>query len=249
MTLPTIKSVDEAELPAITIAGITKRFANGILALAEINLKVASGSFVVILGPSGAGKSTLLRCLNGLETPSAGGVKVGDKSVTRRSLRTIRQDVAMVFQRFNLVGRLNVMSNVLCGRLGKRSTLGSLIYLMRQEDMTIANAALARVGLLSRAWDRADTLSGGEQQRIGIARALAQKPKVLLADEPVASLDPATGEEIMALLREIQKEGALTLLMSLHQVDFARRYADRIIGSEMGKLYLMVHPRILTKLL
>lgn len=236
MTLPTIKSANEAELPAITIAGITKRFTNGILALAKINLEVASGSFVVILGPSGAGKSTLLRCVNGLETPSAGGVRVGDKSVTRRSLRSIRQNVAMVFQRFNLVGRLNVMSNVLCGRLGKRSTLGSLIYFMRQEDMTIANAALARVGLLSRAWERADTLSGGEQQRIGIARALAQEPKVLLADEPVASLDPATGEEIMVLLREIQKEGALTLLISLHQVDFARRYADRIIGLRDGEI-------------
>ena len=218
------------------ITEVSKQFSNGILALNKINLEVASGCFVVILGASGAGKSTLLRCLNGLETPNTGGVKIGEKTVTRRSLRKIRREVAMVFQKFNLIGRLNVMTNVLCGRLGKRSTLGSLIYLMRREDIVIADSALSRVGLISRAWERADTLSGGEQQRIGIARALAQEPKVLLADEPVASLDPATAEEIMVLLREIQKERALTLLVSLHQVDFARRYADRIIGLCKGSI-------------
>jgi len=218
------------------ITTVSKQFKNGIVALKQINLEVASGSFVVILGPSGAGKSTLLRCVNGLETPDIGGVRIGEKTVTQRSLRKIRRDVAMVFQKFNLIGRLNVMANVLCGRLGKRSTLGSLIYLMRREDMVIANSALARVGLISRAWERADKLSGGEQQRVGIARALAQEPKILLADEPVASLDPSTGEEIMTLLREIQKEKALTLLVSLHQVDFARRYADRIIGLCKGSI-------------
>ena len=206
------------------------------MALSDINLEVHPGSFVVILGSSGAGKSTLLRCVNGLETPSAGYVKVGTNLVTRRTFRLIRRNVAMIFQRFNLIGRLNVMSNVLCGRLGKRSTVGSLFYLMRKDDMTIANAALQRVGLLSRAWERADTLSGGEQQRVGIARALSQKPEILLADEPVASLDPATGEEIMTLLQEIQMEGTLTLLVSLHQVDLARRYAERIIGLKAGKI-------------
>jgi len=230
------QSVNNSELPAISIFGVSKKFENGFEALGDINLDIASGSFVVILGPSGAGKSTLLRCVNGLEKPSTGAVKVGSKLVTRRSLQAIRRNVAMIFQRFNLVGRLNVMSNVLCGRLGKRSTLGSLLYFMRQDDMTIANAALDRVGLLSRAWERADTLSGGEQQRIGIARALAQEPKVLLADEPVASLDPTTGEEIMTLLREIQMEGSLTLLVSLHQVEFARKYAERIVGLREGKI-------------
>jgi len=248
LTSATTTSDDKIDDPAIVVTGVTKQFSNGILALEKINLKVASGSFVVILGPSGAGKSTLLRCLNGLETPSTGGVKIGKKTVTRRSLRTIRREVAMVFQRFNLIGRLNVMANVLCGRLGKRSTLGSLIYLMRSEDMIVANSALARVGLISRAWERADTLSGGEQQRIGIARALAQEPTVLLADEPVASLDPATGEEIMVLLREIQKEKALTLLVSLHQVDFARRYADRIIGLRKGAIVFDGPPKNLDEI-
>ena len=189
---------------------------------------------MVILGPSGAGKSTLLRCVNGLETPSAGVVRVGDKSVTRRSLRSIRQNVAMVFQRFNLVGRLNVMSNVLCGRLGKRSTLGSLIYFMRQEDMTIANAALERVGLLSRAWERADTLSGGEQQRATIARALLNHPKIILADEPTGNLDTHSGDQILALFEELQQESH-TIVVVTHDKDVANR-ADRIVTICDGKI-------------
>lgn len=248
LTLPTTKSGNENDEPAVAITGVTKQFNNGILALDKITLEVAFGTFVVILGPSGAGKSTLLRCLNGLESPNIGGVKIGGKTVTRRSLRKIRREVAMVFQRFNLIGRLNVMTNVLCGRLGKRSSLGSLIYLMRREDIVIGKSALARVGLISRAWERADTLSGGEQQRVGIARALAQEPKVLLADEPIASLDPATGGEIMELLREIQKERDLTLLVSLHQVDFARRYADRIIGLCKGSIVFDGSPKDLDEI-
>ena len=219
--------------PAIEVAGLAKRFGNGVVALAGVDLVIEAGSFVVVLGPSGAGKSTLLRCINGLETPSAGGAIVEGWPVDKRSLRAIRTRVAMVFQRFNLVSRLNVMANVLCGRLGKRSTLASLFYLMRKDDLDVARRALDRVGLIDRAWDRADRLSGGEQQRVGIARALAQEPTIMLADEPVASLDPATSEEILDLLSEIQKQG-ITMVVSLHQVEYARRYAERIIGLNEG---------------
>ena len=151
----------------------------------------------------------------------------------------------MVFQRFNLVSRLNVMANVLCGRLGKRSTLASLFYLMRKDDLDVARRALDRVGLIDRAWDRADRLSGGQQQRVGIARALAQEPTIMLADEPVASLDPATSEEILDLLSKIQKQG-MTMVVSLHQVEYARRYAERIIGLNDGSVVFDGPPEALS---
>ncbi len=240
--MPTSSSSTE---PAIEVAGLAKRFGNGVEALAGVDLVIEAGSFVVVLGPSGAGKSTLLRCINGLETPSAGGAIVEGRSVDKRSLRAIRTRVAMVFQRFNLVSRLNVMANVLCGRLGKRSTLASLFYLMRKDDIEVARRALDRVGLTDRAWDRADRLSGGQQQRVGIARALAQEPTIMLADEPVASLDPATSEEILDLLREIQKQG-ITMVVSLHQVEYARRYAERIVGLNDGRVVFDDAPEALS---
>ena len=225
-----------AEAPAIEIAGLAKRFPNGIQALSGVDLSVAPGSFVVVLGQSGAGKSTLLRCVNALETPDRGRVTVRGRAVTAATARAVRREVGMVFQGFNLVGRLNVMANVLCGRLGKRSTLASLFYLMRRQDVAIAEAALARVGLVDRAWERADRLSGGQRQWVGIARALAQRPAVILADEPVASLDPATGAQIMELLRDIQRADGITLLVSLHQVAFARRFAERVVGLREGRI-------------
>jgi len=240
--LPTSSSSTE---PAIEVAGLAKRFGNGVVALAGVDLIIEAGSFVVVLGPSGAGKSTLLRCINGLETPSAGGAVVEGRAVDRHSLRAIRTRVAMVFQRFNLVSRLNVMANVLCGRLGKRSTLASLFYLMRKDDLDVARRALDRVGLIDRAWDRADRLSGGQQQRVGIARALAQEPTIMLADEPVASLDPATSEEILDLLSKIQKQG-MTMVVSLHQVEYARRYAERIIGLNDGSVVFDGPPEALS---
>lgn len=222
--------------PAIAITGLIKRFPNDVQALRGVDLEIEPGSFVVILGPSGAGKSTLLRCVNGLETPSAGEITVLGRRVTKGNLRAIRTECAMVFQHFNLVGRLNVMANVLCGRLGKRTTLGSLFYLLRREDRAIAERALCRVGLVDKAWERADHLSGGQQQRVGIARALAQEPAIVLADEPVASLDPAISSEILDLLREIQRRDGITMVVSLHQVEFARRFAERVIGLNDGKI-------------
>jgi phosphonate transport system ATP-binding protein len=234
-------------MSSISISSVSKRFPNGVKALSGINTEIQPGSFTVILGPSGAGKSTLLRLMNGLETPSDGEVRIGTDMVCHRKLRHIRSNVAMVFQQFNLVNRLSVITNVLTGRLAHRSWLGSMFYLFRNEDMEIAKDALSRVSLTEKAWERADKLSGGQQQRVGIARALAQKPKVILADEPVASLDPVSSGEIMTLLREICSRDGITVVVNLHQVELARRFADRIIGMSNGKIVFDDSPQQMTQ--
>lgn len=234
-------------MSTISIHSVSKRFPNGFCALLGIETEIQSGSFTVILGPSGAGKSTLLRLINGLETVTTGDVLIDGQRVDGRKLRQIRSKVAMVFQQFNLVDRLSVVTNVLTGRLGKRSWVGSVFYLFRKQDMTIAHEALSRVDLTDKAWSRADKLSGGQQQRVGIARALAQQPKVILADEPVASLDPVSSEEIMNLLREICDRDGITVVVNLHQVDLARRFADRIIGMNSGKIVFDGSPEHMTQ--
>lgn len=218
----------------ITIKDVTKCYPNGFEALKGVSAEIEAGSFTVILGPSGAGKSTLLRTINGLETPTAGTIRISEQLVSKATLRQVRSHVAMVFQHFNLVDRLSVMTNVLTGRLSYRSWLGSLLYLFQRCDLDIAHDALVRVGLTEKAWSRADRLSGGQQQRVGIARALAQQPRVILADEPVASLDPVTSEEIMGLLREICTRDGITIVVNLHQVELAKRFADRVIGLNEG---------------
>ena len=224
-----------------------KRFPGGQEALKDISTAIEPGSFTVILGPSGAGKSTLLRLINGLEPLTAGTVKVAGNALERRKLRAMRAQVGMVFQQFNLVPRLSVMTNALTGRLAYRSWMGSVLHLFRREDLDIAHEALARVGLAEKAWCRADQLSGGQQQRVGIARALAQQPKVILADEPVASLDPVSSEEIMALLKGICDRDGITLLVNLHQVELARRFADRVIGLNRGRLVFEGSPQELSR--
>lgn len=234
-------------MSAISVKSVTKRFPNGFEALKGINTDIQEGSFTVILGPSGAGKSTLLRMLNGLETPTSGEVLIDGTAICAKKLRQIRSRVAMVFQQFNLVERLSVITNVLTGRLAHRSWVGSVFYLFRKEDLEIAKAVLSRVGLTNKAWTRADKLSGGQQQRVGIARALAQQPRIILADEPVASLDPVTSEEIMTLLREICDQDGITIIVNLHQVELARRFADRIIGMNSGKIVFDGAPECMTQ--
>jgi phosphonate transport system ATP-binding protein len=230
-------------MKTIRLHAVEKRFPNGCLALRGISLDIEPGTFTVILGPSGAGKSTLLRMFNGLEVPTRGQVEMGGRTLDRSSLRRLRGQVGMVFQQFNLVGRLSVMTNVLTGRLAYRSWLGSLLYLFRREDIAIAQEALERVGLTEKAWERADRLSGGQQQRVGIARALAQQPKIILADEPVASLDPVASDDIMQLLRDICDRDGITVLANLHQVEHARRHADRIVGLNNGTVVFQGTPR------
>lgn len=234
-------------MSSISLRDVTKRFPNGFEALKGIDTDIQQGSFTVVLGPSGAGKSTLLRMMNGLESPTRGEVRIGEEIVDTHKLRQIRAKVAMVFQQFNLVDRLSVVTNVLTGRLAQRSWVGSVFYLFRKEDMGIVEQALMRVGLSDKAWSRADKLSGGQQQRVGIARALAQQPKVILADEPVASLDPVSSEEVMTLLRQICDRDGITVVVNLHQVELARRFADRIIGMNSGKIVFDGRPEEMTQ--
>lgn len=220
---------------------------NAIRALRRNSLTLAQGAFVVLLGASGAGKSTLLRTLNGLVRPTSGSViaeGIGDLA-ERDALRRHRRQTGMVFQQHHLIGRLSVLDNVLMGRLGYHGGWGTLIPWSRPEK-ELALAAIERVGLLDRALQRADQLSGGQQQRVGVARALVQKPRTLLADEPVASLDPATAERLLGLMHDICKTDGLTAVVSLHQVEFARRFADRIIGLKGGAIVFDGTPDELT---
>ena len=224
--------------PMISIRGMSKTYRGGVRALSNVSIDVAAGEFLVILGPSGAGKSTLLRCINRLVDPSEGQVLHNGREITgkRGELRTIRRQFGMVFQQFNLVKRLSVLTNVLTGRLGYRSLWRSLFYSFPEADKRIAIECLARVNMDHKAFQRADTLSGGEQQRVAIARALAQQPKVILADEPVASLDPKIARQVLGYLRQVAQELGITVLCNLHQVEYAKEFAERVVGMSRGSV-------------
>jgi phosphonate transport system ATP-binding protein len=212
-------------------------YPNGARALHPTSLDFAEGAFTVLLGPSGAGKSTLLRSLNGLVPLTEGHVETArlGRLGTPRAWREHRRATGMVFQQHQLIGRLTAFANVLTGRLGHHSALRSLLPLPKAEKR-LALEALERVGLIDFALRRADQLSGGQQQRVGIARALAQRPGLILADEPVASLDPATAVRVLALLHGICRQDRLAAIVSLHQVELARQFADRIIGIGAGRV-------------
>jgi len=222
----------------ITLERVSKVFPGGTHALRDVTLSIKRGEIVTLLGRSGAGKSTLLRCVNGFVTPSAGRVIVDDVVLDLGlvPLRLVRRRAGMIFQQFNLVGRLTVLENVLAGRLAYRPTLATLGRRFPQEDYDLAVRALNRVGLGAKAGQRADTLSGGERQRVAVARVLAQQPTILLADEPVASLDPRTAASVLELIQAIAAEQRLTVLMSLHQVELARRFCHRIVGLTAGRV-------------
>ena len=207
-------------------------YPNGTEALKPCSLRFAPGAFTVLLGASGAGKSTLLRSLNGLVPLTEGRITAEGQDITR-ALRWHRARTGMIFQQHQLIGRRTVLGNVLMGRLGHHSALRTLLpWSLAEKRMALA--AIERVGLLDYALRRADQLSGGQQQRVGIARALVQQPSTILADEPVASLDPATAERVLAQLHGICRQDGLTAIVSLHQLDLARRFADRIIGIAGG---------------
>ena len=220
----------------VIVSKLKKVFPDGTVALDGISLKVEEGQFTVILGPSGAGKTTLLRSINGLVKPSNGDVTVDGIKVIDENYRKIRTLVGMVFQHFNLVGNLSVIKNVLSGSLGTHQKWWSNLFLFPKSYRIRALDLLDRVGLLDKAYNRADELSGGEQQRVGIARAMMQEPKVLLADEPVASVDPTNSSNILSLLRDLCKEKKVTVLCCLHQVDLALQFSDRIVGFTNGRL-------------
>ncbi|WP_432790392.1 phosphonate ABC transporter ATP-binding protein [Brevibacterium sp. K11IcPPYGO002] len=226
---------------SVQLDHVTKDFGGGVLGLDDVNLGFRTGGISVLLGLSGSGKSTLLRHINGLHSPTSGRVRVlsQDMDRLRRSeLKAVRRDIGVIFQSFNLVGPMSVLENVCAGALG--SLRGPRITLMMYPKAIRREALekLDRVGLADRAYQRADTLSGGQQQRVAIARALMQHPTVLLADEPVASLDPVSARDVIDLLRQISAEDDLTVIASLHQVQLAIDFADRIIGLRTGRVVL-----------
>jgi phosphonate transport system ATP-binding protein len=221
----------------IRIENLEVVYGNGTRALAPTSLTFAAGAFVVLLGSSGAGKSTLLRSLNALVRPTAGRISVDGIGMLQSgsAIHAHRRRTGMIFQQHQLIGRCSVLANVLTGRLGYYSGLRTLLPLPVQ-DKRLALHALERVGMLDYALRRADQLSGGQQQRVGIARALVQQPTLILADEPVASLDPATADRVLGLLQGICKADGIGAIVSLHQLEFARRYADRIVGLAQGQV-------------
>jgi len=202
-------------------------------------LTINAGERVAVIGPSGAGKSTLLRAIKGYVRPVQGKVEVmGVNFMTakRRDRRRVNRRIGLIYQQFHLVRRLSVLQNVLCGRLGVTSRWRSCLGMFSEEDRRIAWSAICEVGLRDQVHQRSDRLSGGEQQRVAVARAVAQQPLLILADEPVSSVDPAWAEDVLELITEVQRHHQATLVMSLHQPDLARRFADRIIGLRKGRV-------------
>ncbi|MGE0762760.1 MAG: phosphonate ABC transporter ATP-binding protein [Bdellovibrionales bacterium] len=239
-----------ADSPIIEVQHLSHQYPDGVRALNDVSFKVQPGEFLVVIGLSGSGKSTLLRSLNRLLDPSDGKVLYKGQDVTHvtgQQVRQLRQQVAMIFQSYNLVPRQNVLSNILMGRLSHTSTMKSLLHVFSRQDQQIATELLRMVGLEEKAYVRADQLSGGQQQRVAIARALAQKPSVLLADEPVASLDPATSHSIMDYLKKINQEMGLTVICNLHFLSLVRQYASRVIALRDGRLVFTGSPQEITQ--
>ena len=217
---------------------ITRRFGDRI-AVSHATLSVPVGQMVGVIGRSGAGKSTLLRMVNRLTDPSEGRVLFDGQDITRlrgRALHAWRASAAMIFQQFNLVPRLDVLTNVLAGRLNRIPTARALLKLFTARELAFAIRALDRLGIADLALNRADALSGGQQQRVAIARALMQEPRILLADEPIASLDPMNAKLVMDALRDINQRDGITVLCNLHTLDTARAYCDRIVGMAQGRI-------------
>ncbi|MBM3144595.1 MAG: phosphonate ABC transporter ATP-binding protein [Chloroflexi bacterium] len=223
----------------LKVKNLTKIYEGGVLALDNVSFEVPQGEFLAVIGLSGSGKSTLLRCINRLIEPTDGEILWGDTDITKASddeLRTIRRKIGMIFQNFNLVHRSLVLTNVLAGRLGYVNPALSVFNRFPKADIENAFAQLKRVGIANKAYNRADELSGGQQQRVGIARAMMQGPDIILADEPVASLDPVLAHSIMQYLEKINEEEDVTVICSLHFLDLVHRYADRVVALNEGRL-------------
>jgi len=223
----------------IRFSAASVTYPGGVHALRHLELEIGPGEFVVVVGLSGAGKSTLIRTINGLVPLTSGSLEVNGRAVpelSRSGLRELRSDIGMIFQGFNLVERTSVLNNVLMGRLHQVPTWRTLLGMYPKPDVAKAMDALDRVEIRDKAYVRASNLSGGQRQRVGIARALAQEPSVILADEPVASLDPPTSHVVMRDLQRINRELGMTTIINLHFLDLATAYADRIIGLRAGEL-------------
>lgn len=237
--------------PILKISNLTKVYNdNQVKAVNDVSLEVYPGEVVVIIGPSGSGKSTLLRCVNRLVEPTSGDILFDDKNIVTldaKELKLTRQHIGMIFQHYNLVYRLNVLENVLHGKLSQYNVFQSILGLYKQEDVEKAIEIIDVLGLSDKVYQKCGKLSGGQKQRVGIARALLQDPKIILCDEPIASLDPQSSKIIMDYLKKIAKEFHIPVLVSLHQVDVAIKYADRIIGMSLGEVVFSGKPNELKK--
>jgi phosphonate transport system ATP-binding protein len=223
----------------LEVKNLTKVYGDGTVALRDVSFTVQDGEFLVVIGLSGSGKSTLLRCINRLIDPTEGQIIWDGIDITAAEpaeLRQIRRRIGMIFQQFNLVKRSTVLTNVLAGRLGYVKPWGSLTHRFPAKDREMAMQALKRVGIADQAHKRADELSGGQQQRVGVARALMQQPQIILADEPVASLDPVLAHSILGYLEQLNQEEQISILCSLHYLDLVQQYATRVIGLRDGQI-------------
>jgi phosphonate transport system ATP-binding protein len=223
----------------LRIEQLCKTYDQGTEALRDVSLEIKAGEFVVVLGKSGSGKSTLLRCINRLVEPTSGKIFLNDEDVTgasSRQLRQLRKKIGMVFQQYNLVSRCSVQTNVLTGRLASVSTAASVLNIFPEADIEKSRQVLDRLGIAEKDLARADKLSGGQQQRVGLARALMQEPQLILADEPVSSLDPATSKQIMDLLVDFNKQDGVAVICNLHLPSLARGYGSRIIALNEGRV-------------
>jgi len=229
----------------LEVRNLTKVFPTGTRALNDLSVTIPDGQFVVVIGLSGSGKSTFLRCVNRLVEPTSGRVLLNGEDVTAAGserLRQIRGQIGMIFQQFNLIRRESVLTNVLTGALGTANEPASLMGRWPKDEVERALFNLERVGIAEKARQRADTLSGGQQQRVAIARTLMQRPRLLLADEPVASLDPATSHSVMRYVEQINKEDGITVICNLHFLSLARRYAQRVLALKDGELVADLEP-------
>ncbi|MCZ3622840.1 phosphonate ABC transporter ATP-binding protein [Lactobacillus mulieris] len=228
-----------ADKPMIQLKNVTKVYDNGTVGLNKINLDIKKGEFVVIVGLSGAGKSTLMRSINRLHDITEGDILINGESITNargKELRLIRRNIGMIFQSFNLVKRSSVLRNVLTGRVAYYPSWKSTFNLFSKEDKQKAYEALQRVDMADKVYSRADELSGGQQQRVAIARVLTQNPKIILADEPTASLDPKTSRRVMHDLKMLNEEFGMTVVANLHSIELAREFGKRIIGIRAGEV-------------
>jgi phosphonate transport system ATP-binding protein len=237
--MPLPASLPPGAAAAIEVRGLSKEYRRGVPVLRDVSIAFADHGITAVIGPSGTGKSTLIRCINRLVEPTAGEILFHGRDITklrRRELREMRRRIGMVFQEYNLVERLTVMENVLSGRLGYVTPLKAWLRKYPQADINAAFDLLDTVGLTAHANQRADALSGGQRQRVGIARAVMQQPELLLADEPTSSLDPKTSVEIMELLVSIAESRNIPVILNIHNVPLARRFAGHIIGMSGGKV-------------
>jgi phosphonate ABC transporter, ATP-binding protein len=233
----------------LSVKNISKEYNNGITALKNVSFDVEKGEFISIIGPSGSGKSTLLRSINKMIDISKGSILFENRNIEKlkkKEIELVRREIGMIFQNYNLVERLTVIENVLHGRLGYKSVFSGILGIYSEEEKKEAFNFLEKVNMTKYAYQKCNELSGGQKQRVGIARAIMQKPKLLLCDEPIASLDPKTAENIMDYLKKIVTELKITCIVNLHQVDIAKKYSNRIIALNKGEKIFDDKPEYLT---